>query len=121
MQGYSQVVESELMRNGNEELKTVGEEEFKRVTDRLLEEIPESYRSAHRQCTGNRGALESSTQAGCFFCLAVFDTRMIKRWVDSETTALCPECGIDSVLPGVVDEKFLREMQKHWFGDLFRD
>jgi len=37
-------------------------------------------------------------QCGCFFCLAEFDASVVTTWVDDGRTALCPKCGIDSVL-----------------------
>jgi hypothetical protein len=38
-------------------------------------------------------------------------------WIDNGHTALCPHCGIDSVLPDTVplEAAFLEAMRKHWF------
>jgi hypothetical protein len=36
------------------------------------------------------------------FSVTVFDVREIEEWIDGGQTALCPHCGIDSVLP-VID------------------
>lgn len=84
--------------------------------------FPENHplRIAHRQSTRNREALQASPMCHCFYCLASFPPSEIKRWIDKELTALCPKCGIDSVLPdsAVSSAEFLREMERHWFGEL---
>jgi len=68
-------------------------------------------------------------EAGCFYCCAIFAASEIADWVDGpfvETeslddgvTALCPKCGIDSVIPGrprvQLSAALLTEMRAHWF------
>jgi len=85
--------------------------------------------SLHRLCTHNREILASVQEAGCFYCCALFTPAAIADWVDGpfvETgdldqgiTALCPECGIDSVIPGrprvPLTVELLTEMRGHWF------
>lgn len=43
----------------------------------------------------------------------------ITEWVDLDTTALCPKCGIDSVIGSAsnvpVNPEFLSKMNEHWF------
>ncbi|MFA5024187.1 MAG: hypothetical protein WC523_04485 [Patescibacteria group bacterium] len=42
----------------------------------------------------------------------------IDEWIDCGQTALCPRCGVDSLLPGfwgMSDVEFLREMNCYWF------
>ncbi len=77
--------------------------------------------TAHKLCTRNREALEKVERAGCFYCLSTFAPSEIEEWIDEEGTALCPRCGIDSVLTETddypLDEAFLRKMQVFWFGD----
>lgn len=59
----------------------------------------------------NRSMIENSTQCGCFHCLALFSPAEIKNWmpvpetdeefgppVRREETALCPKCGLHSVV-----------------------
>jgi hypothetical protein len=46
------------------------------------------------------------------------DACAIARWVNGETTALCPFCGIDSVLSSEADRidlDFLKGMHDYWF------
>lgn len=81
-------------------------------------------KAAHFGCRGNRITLERGEKAGCFYCLRIFDSNKITKWVpekaDGEgTTALCPYCGIDSVLGESygypIEKKFLKRMKKYWF------
>ena len=86
---------------------------------------------AHKHCSRHGEELARSDRAGCFYCLAVFNSAEISEWVDeggdgfvdaprNDSTAICPKCGIDSVIGDasgfpVTDESFLREMNKLWF------
>jgi len=78
---------------------------------------------AHEVSFGNRQLVEASENCGCFYCCEIFKPQDIKEWVkegDGRETALCPRCGIDSVLPSqagfLVEKEFLQEMEKYWFG-----
>jgi hypothetical protein len=75
---------------------------------------------AHAHTVRNRGDLEKSETAGCFYCCETFAPSEIMDWIDNDDCALCPRCGIDSVIPGasgfpVSDRLFLQEMNKFWF------
>jgi hypothetical protein len=52
--------------------------------------------------------------------LAIFPPSAICDWTDEDETALCPECGIDSVIGDAsgyaVNKEMLARMEKHWFG-----
>ena len=53
---------------------------------------------------------------GCFYCLAIFPASEITKWIDMTETAICPRCGVDSVLPGGRGTpEVLREMHEYWF------
>ena len=70
----------------------------------------------------NEKAVKASTRCGCFYCFAFFAPDMIDEWWDrgedgkdpSPLTAVCPYCGIDSVLPEsadyVLDTQFIEAM-----------
>jgi hypothetical protein len=61
--------------------------------------------------------------------MATFPPGEIREWAGSlrkgkggrerETTALCPACGIDSVIGSAsgypITEEFLKKMHQHWF------
>jgi hypothetical protein len=75
---------------------------------------------AHTHTTRHRVELEASTAAGCFYCCEVFSPTEINDWVDNDDCALCPRCGIDSVIGNasgfpIDEEKFLKEMNEFWF------
>lgn len=57
---------------------------------------------------------------GCFYCLATFPGGEIHTWVDDGQTALCPRCGIDSVLADVIDDATLRTLYHHRFEVVYR-
>lgn len=63
--------------------------------------------------------LQNSSQAGCYYCKSIFDTSAIKETTDEGKTALCPKCGIDSVLPDsspfALDIETLSKLNKYWF------
>jgi len=91
---------------------------------RRVEQFPEDVRLAHQFSANHRVPVLASTVCGCFYCCSVFPPTAILDWVDeaddgSGTTALCPKCGIDAVLPDnagfVLSREFLERMKAHWF------
>ena len=79
---------------------------------------------AHKTSIRNKESIMKSSECGCFHCLAIFPPSRIKEWTDTSEpelrhTALCPECGIDSVIGSdsgySINKDFLSAMQKHWF------
>jgi len=56
----------------------------------------------------NRWQQDKHEMCGCYYCCRVFDSAAILEWCDEETTALCPYCGVDSILFGVTDEAVLQ-------------
>jgi hypothetical protein len=77
--------------------------------------------AAHKHCARHDEEIARSTSCGCFYCLAVFLPAEIEDWVDDEPrTALCPRCGIDSVIGDasgfpVTAADFLGAMNVYWF------
>ena len=85
--------------------------------------------AAHRYSSNHRESVLASDVCGCFYCLSIFSPSEIEDWVDAredETnisekgqTALCPRCGIDSVLGSAsgypITREFLQKMNDHWF------
>ncbi|MBK8006085.1 MAG: hypothetical protein IPK12_19790 [Gemmatimonadetes bacterium] len=69
----------------------------------------------HRTSIHHR-SVEAAATCGCFFCGATFHPAEIAAWVDEGDTALCPRCGIDSVLAGNVGAEVLAAMHAYWFG-----
>ncbi len=79
----------------------------------------DQIKSAIRFATGNREALVQSAKAGCYYCLAIYAASEVVRFLPSEDTALCPYCGIDSVLadqsPYELNAVTLEELHEYWF------
>lgn len=86
--------------------------------------------TAHKHSIFNRSELESSIICGCFYCKGIFEPKKIYKWhkecraskisgEKKEDTALCPQCGIDSVIGDVsnfpINEHFLEEMRERFF------
>jgi len=75
---------------------------------------------AHKHASKHRVEVEQSGRCGCFFCFKTFPPSLITAWVDSNQTALCPSCGVDSVIGSDsahrLDDAFLRKMHQQYFG-----
>lgn len=79
--------------------------------------------AAHRASSNHRAELEVSEMAGCFYCRQIFPPTEIVEWIDEVddlgTTALCPRCGIDSVIGSAsvspITLELLERMNGYWF------
>ena len=77
--------------------------------------------AAHRHSSNHRAELEQSDICGCFYCRATFTSTDIEEWEDKGGTALCPHCGVDSVIGSASgypagEQSFLSSMHDRWFG-----
>jgi hypothetical protein len=61
----------------------------------------------------NRKSIQSAKQVGCYHCLTTFESNLVKQYTDKETTAICPYCGVDCLLPSV-DLATLKKINEHW-------
>ena len=69
--------------------------------DNILELIIDhalAHFNAHEHAFRQREVLEHSDGCGCFYCFKTFPTSEITTWVDDDKTAICPRCGMDSVI-----------------------
>ncbi len=79
-------------------------------------------KEAHRACFQNQEILKTSRQCACFFCNNLFPACEITEWCcDAQgNTALCPYCGIDSVIGDAagypLTPEFILAMHRYWFG-----
>jgi len=85
--------------------------------------------AAHKYSSRHRDEILRSALCGCFYCLATFAPSEIKDWVTEPPTgegisalgqtALCPYCGIDSVVGSgsgfPITPELLSRMKQHWF------
>ncbi len=71
----------------------------------------------------NRVQILESEICGCYHCCEIFKPQLIKDWVDEVDgigqTALCPKCGIDSVIGSAsgytVSRELLMKLNRHYF------
>lgn len=87
----------------------------------------DDYLKAHHFSSGHMEALKKDTLCGCFYCLRIYNPTEIEEWIiddnaiDRKGTALCPYCGIDSVIGEnsgfPISHEFLRGMKKYWFNE----
>lgn len=76
---------------------------------------------AHAHSAGHRSEILISGFCGCFHCLKTYSASAITKWVDAGftgewQTALCPKCGIDSVIGDLsgfdLSQEFLAAMNR---------
>lgn len=81
---------------------------------------------AHKFSSVHRKDVEGSEICGCFYCLSVFPPKVIEEWIDEDKegvaqTAMCPRCGIDSVIGSKsgfpITNDFLTAMRRRWFNE----
>ena len=77
---------------------------------------------AHKGSSAHKEEILACDMCGCFHCMQTFLPIDIDEWIEEDQqkreTAICPICGIDSVLSSrfpVNDKQFLREMHYLWF------
>lgn len=78
---------------------------------------------AHMLSFDNLDIVQTSEKCGCFFCEKIFPAVEVTRFLQEKSghTALCPHCGIDTILGDASDLEispdFLRKMHVEWFGN----
>jgi len=87
---------------------------------RRREGVMPDYITAHRFSTDHREKILKDNVCGCFYCLSIFSPSQIEEWVeDISGTAICPHCGIDSIIGEgsgyPITKEFLSKMHDHWF------
>lgn len=79
--------------------------------------------AAHRHSSNHRDEIVRSERCACFYCLREFPPSEVTEWIDEiegiGSTAMCPFCGIDSVIGSAsgypIEPDFIRRMNRHWF------
>ena len=74
---------------------------------------------AHDHSSNHYDEIMTSEICGCFYCQKTYKPSEIKEWIDVGTCAICPKCGIDSVIGSdsgfPITQDFLGKMCDHWF------
>ena len=79
----------------------------------------------HHSTFRNEKQIKNSQTCGCFYCNSIFKPDDVNQWCDNDgrgdPTALCPNCGIDSVIGDACGVKitpsFLQLMNLQFFGE----
>lgn len=61
----------------------------------------EVLKDAHLYSSQHREEIEQSEICGCYNCQRTFPPTEIEEWADNSTTAICPYCGTDAVIPNL--------------------
>lgn len=78
------------------------------------------YIDAHKYSANHKDELTEDKVCGCFYCLNIFETTEIEEWCsDIMGTAVCPFCGVDTVIGESsgypITLEFLQKMNDYWF------
>ena len=103
-------------------LKAKAPDEMIEVRDKLEKlksDMPEDILVAHTHSSKHHEEIVASKMCGCFYCLRTFSPNDIVEWIDDGQCAMCPRCGIDSVLGDKsgypLTPEFLGKMKRYWF------
>ncbi|MCH5180839.1 MAG: hypothetical protein J1F32_06475 [Erysipelotrichales bacterium] len=73
----------------------------------------------HAYSSNNKELIDRSNKCYCFHCKSELDSKDVHDYIDEGKTALCPKCGIDSIIPDSIDEEIneiiIVEMNNYWF------
>jgi hypothetical protein len=78
------------------------------------------FQSIHALCGWHDQIILRGTICGCFYCISLFMPSDIEEWIEEPSdcprglgkTALCPNCGIDAVLPDTIELSLTPELLK---------
>ena len=102
------------------------EDPFKQIA-KILEERQAARKllstyDEHCKSFKNFEDIKRSKKCGCYNCKKIFQATEIDEWViekdDGQKTALCPYCGIDSVIQDSnveITPELLEKMNTEWF------
>lgn len=92
----------------------------------LISRLSMNAYQAHAYSSNHKPELEKDDICGCFSCQSIFKPSEIAEWIiadnpcDKRGTAVCPYCGIDSVIGRSsgypITQDFLAAMNRIWFG-----
>lgn len=77
---------------------------------------------AYIHSINNEKELNYSNKCGCFYCLRIYNPNEIKEWIEEKSgakTALCPYCGIDSIIAESDDYELCVELLEYMYNIWF--
>lgn len=66
-----------------------------------------------KYATNNKLALNNASECACIYCLRKYHPSLIVEWV--EETAICPYCGIDAIVPNIINDDNLIKWHQQGF------
>lgn len=87
----------------------------------------EKIKLLHEHCSDNELEILQSDKCSCFFCRQTYSARNVNDWAteDGKMTAICPECGMTSVIGDAcgipMDKTLLKEMNLQYFGENYME
>ncbi len=95
-------------------------DKFNNKKENSADESSADYITTHNFSANHKEALLKDKKCGCFYCLKIFDPNEINEWIeDVSGTAICPYCGIDSIIGESsgfpITKEFLEKMNDFWF------
>jgi hypothetical protein len=79
-------------------------------TRETLKNLPSPRERIYSLMTHHRDLIELSGRAICLECSSEMKSEDIKEWTDLNTTGICPECGIDKLIP-IIDRETLEKTE----------
>lgn len=118
------MVERELPFS-DERIKDIESSEDNEIPDTSSKWSEDDLRRAHSYSSNHKAVLQNDKLCGCFYCLEIFEPNKITEFLEGDNdcdrngTAICPHCGIDSVIGESsgfsITKEFLNAMNKAWF------
>ena len=79
--------------------------------------------AAHKKSSSHKEEILESEECVCFYCQEIYPPTEIVEWIEEENggeTAVCPKCGIDSILGSksdlpIYDKEFIDQMTEYFF------
>ena len=65
----------------------------------------------------NFALIQNSKECGCYFCVRVVSSKDVEEYTDDGLTGICPQCGVDALMPGVTSLDVLTAAHQKWFTD----
>ena len=71
-------------------------------------------KKVHKLSSNHRELIKVANKATCFYCFNSIKYEDIADWIDNDNTAVCPCCGVDSVVPNITSN-LIKHINKEYF------
>ena len=82
-----------------------------------------ALKQIHNHSFKNRAEIAQSLICYCIHCQKACASGQVEKWVDDGETAICPKCGVDSLIGSAAEyemtEPLLKELHEFYFEQLF--